>query len=381
MPDYWRLLRAGVVLKSVRAPFARLIALALAALSVALSPATAQRGGPASVFVETVEEREFSNRIEALGTLQANERVELSVNVADRVTGVYFDDGERVEKGQTLLSLVQGEQAAQVDGAAARVSEARQVVDRMQPLVSDGVVSAVQFDQAKRDLQVARSELTALRIQQKERVLVAPFNGVLGFRRVSVGAFVAPGDTIATLVDDSVMKLDFDVPSLAVREVQKGLKVKALTDDFPGEVFEGEVLSVDNVIDPITRSVTVRALIPNEERKLRPGSFMSVVLEADPSRSLAVPEEAVEPVGPLSFVFIAVPEGEGFIARRRQVELARREGGFIEVSSGLDAGDRVITEGVIRVREGAPVVIREESMLLPDGSPSAVNSSSTASPG
>lgn len=325
-------------------------------LSLAGLTAHAQRG-PANVFVHDVEAVQFSNEIEALGTVAPNEVVELTVNVADRVTGIYFDDGQRVKAGQTLLLLIQGEQAARVEGAVARVSDAQNVVDRMKPLVDEGAVSQIAFDQAKRDLTVAQTELTQLRIQQKERVLTAPFDGVLGFRRVSKGSYIRPGDVIATLVDDTVMKLDFEVPSIVLSSLEPGIEIHAKTDDFPGLDFAGTINSIDNMIDPVTRSVTVRALIPNENQILRAGTFMNVLIKASPSPGLAVPEGAIQPRGPKSYVFVVVDGDKGTVAKRREIEVGRRQGQFVEVMSGLSEGERVVTDGIIGVRDGGPVKI------------------------
>ncbi len=339
---------------------------ALSIVAFAANPALAQRG-PASVFVETVEPREFSNRIEALGTLQANERVELTVNVSDRVTGIFFDDGQRVEAGDTLLSLVQTEQAARIEGAVATLTESRNVVKRMEPLVEDGGVAMMAYEEAKRDVAVAEAELAAFRVQQNERVLTAPFDGLLGFRRVSKGAYLSPGQVVTTLVDDSVMKLDFEVPSLNVSQLKPGIEIEARTDDFPDRSFTGEITSIDNAIDPVTRSVQVRAIIDNEDRLLRAGTFMTVVVNASPSLSLAVPEEAIQPRGPKSFVFVVESENGTDIATQREIEPGRREDRYVEVLNGLSEGERVITEGVIRVREGSEVKIEDRSMLFPSG--------------
>jgi membrane fusion protein (multidrug efflux system) len=264
-----------------------------------------------------------------------------------------------------LLSLLQSEQAARVEGAVATLNEARNVVKRMKPLLDDGGVSLMAYEEAKKDVLVAESNLAALRVQQKERILVAPFDGLLGFRRVSKGAYLSPGQVVTTLVDDSVMKLDFDVPSLEVSQLKPGVKVRALTDDFPDRVFEGEITSVENTIDPVTRSVTVRAIIPNDDLILRAGTFMSVIVEAAPSQGLSVPEEAIQPRGPNSYVFVIEDDGGTKRARRLEVEPGRREGKFIEITSGLSEGDLVITEGVIRVREGSEVKIQDPAMLLP----------------
>ena len=139
----------------------------------------------------------------------------------------------------------------------------------------------------------------------------------------------------------------------------------------------GTVASIDNAIDPVTRSVRVRATLPNPERQLKSGMFVQVALVLDPRNAPAIPEEAVEPVGPKTFVFIAANENGERIARRKEVSLGLRQNGYVEVRAGLEIGDPVITEGIIRVREGAPVVIRDKSILTPanasarGGSPAA----------
>jgi len=352
---------------------------AIVALAVMAGlPAEAQRGpgGPASVFAGPVQEAEFSMRIEALGTLEARERVDLTLNVADRVTAIYFDDGDRVVKGKTLLSLAQGEQAALVDAAEATANEARQRYERTKQLVDARTVSQSVLDEAERDLNAANAQLRAVQSRQKDRVLVAPFDGVLGFRLVSVGSYVRAGDVVAELLDDSEMKLDFSVPSIFLRSVKKGTEVRVETDDLPGMVFEGEVDTVGASIDPVTRAIRVRAILPNPDRLLKPGMFMKVTLLAEPRRSLAIPEESIEPIGPNSFVYVAVEKGGQLIAERRKVEIGLRQNGRVEVVSGLEAGETIITDGLIRVRDGAPVKVESRSVLQSGaaGTPGASNS-------
>lgn len=330
-------------------------------------PAMAQRGGPATVFVEQVSEREFSRDIEALGTLEPNEQVDLSLNASDRITALYFDDGERVRQGKTLLSLAQREQLALVESAEANVEEAALQLDRVVRLAEADAVSQSELDRAQRDMDSAEANLRALQSRQKDRVLVAPFDGVLGFRRVSVGSFVRPGDIVATLIDDSEMNLDFDVPSIFTRSIQPGTAISAETDDLPGELFTGSIETLDNRIDPVTRSIRARASIPNPEQFLRSGMFMRVTVTADPRVSLAVPEAAVQPVGPRTFVWRVTPEQGTLKARRIEVQLGQRADGYIEVMSGLVAGDEVITEGIIRVREGSDVRVQDKSLLDPGG--------------
>lgn len=325
----------------------------------------AQRGGPASVFVEPVSEREFSRDIEALGTLEPNEQVELTLNVSDRITALYFDDGERVRKGKTLLSLAQREQAALVESAEADLEEADRQLQRIKRLAEADAVSQSELDTAQRDMDSAQANLRALQSRQRDRVLIAPFDGVLGFRQVSVGSFIRPGDVVATLIDDNSMNLDFEVPSLFLRSIQPETQIIATTDDLPNEIFMGEIETLENQIDPVTRSIRARANIPNPDALLRSGMFMRVTITAEPRTGLAIPEEAVQPVGPKNYVWLARDEDGATLARRTDVELGQRSDGYIEVLSGLELGDRIITEGIIRVREGAAIAIRDKSMLLP----------------
>ena len=179
-----------------------------------MSVASAQRGGLANVFVSPVKEQAFSDRVEAIGTLFPKERVELTVNAPDRVTAVYFEDGQRVRKGQTLLSQAQREQLAAIEGAEATLKESESVVERMRPLVKDGAVSLLMFDEAKRNYEVARSQLASVQSRQKDRVLVAPFSGVLGFRQVSAGSYLTPGSChwLITEVQRSPIRLTRSVP-------------------------------------------------------------------------------------------------------------------------------------------------------------------------
>lgn len=358
------------------------LVLAFVLLANALAfPALAQRGGPANVFAATVEERVFANRIEALGTLEPRERVDLSLNAADRVTAVYFDDGERVVEGQTLLSLAQREQSALVEAAEATLAEARSQLERIAPLVEDGAVSELQYDEARRDVDSAAANLRAVQSRQRDRVLVAPFNGVLGFRRVSVGSYIRPGDVVATLIDDSEMRLEFPVPSIFLTTLSVDMPIEARTDDLPGRTFSGTVTSLDNAIDPVTRSVRVRATLPNEDRALKAGMFMLVDLAANPRRALAIPEEAVEPQGPLFFVYVLDSSEQGLIARRQEVSLGMRSEGYIEVLSGLQAGDRIVTEGLLRVRNGIQVRVRDPDLLTPTGEPATAAGELGPAPG
>lgn len=323
---------------------AKFIFLSAITMTYGTSQAWAQRA-PANVFVQSADERQFAMRIEALGTLEPNEVVDLTLNVADRVQSLYFDDGQRVRKGKTLVSLAQREQIALTEAAEANAEEAKQQLERIERLVERKAVSQAELDEALRNVSAANAQLRAVQSRQKDRVLVAPFDGILGFRQVSVGSFVRPGDVVARLIDDSEMNLEFTVPSTFLRSLKSGAAITAQTDDFPGELFEGTIATLDNAIDPVTRSVRVRATLPNPDRILMSGMFMEITVTANPRQTIAIPEEAIQPVGPKTFVFVVDETGGKPIAKRTEVKLGALQNGYVEVLNGIDKGTLVISEG------------------------------------
>lgn len=363
--------RSSVIKAAGAALFAGLLFVTPALTQQQGSGPGGRSGGPppATVFAEPVREQSFASRVEAIGTLAPNERVELTLTASDRVTALYFEDGDRVQKGKTLLSLAQREQVAQVESAEADLAQARLELARIEPLAEQGAVSQAELDVTRRNFNTAAAQLRAVQSRQNDRVLIAPFDGVLGFRRVSVGSLVRPGDVVATLIDDSVMRLEFAVPSNFLRVLRPGLEVEASSGDLPGQAFTGIVDSIDNAIDPVTRSVRVRANVPNPSGILKSGMFMSVTLMAEPRRALSVPEVALQPRGPETFVWIADMSGGEPVARRVKVQPGIRQAGRVEIVSGLSPGQMVITEGVLRVREGGPVVLTDERILQPTAAP------------
>jgi membrane fusion protein, multidrug efflux system len=286
-----------------------------------------------------------------------------------------------VKAGKTLVSLAQREQSALVEGAEAELAQANQELARLEPLAAEGAVSLAELDVARRNVNAAAAQLRAVQSRQRDRVLVAPFDGVLGFRQVSVGSLVRPGDVVATLIDDSVMRLDFAVPAIFLSSIQPGLTIEARSSDLPGATFTGTVDSINNSIDPVTRSVRVRAIIPNADGQLKAGMFVAVSLLAQPREALSVPEGALQPLGPETFVWTVSEGPSGPVANRVKVEAGLRQDGRVEILAGLSPGQRVVTEGALRLREGGAITVREESILTPalsakpggGGEPSAAN--------
>ena len=173
------------------------------------------------------------------------------------------------------------------------------------------------------------------------------------------------GYVLATLIGDSVMRLDFAVPSIYLTSLKSGLEIEAQSGALPGRTFKGTVASIDNAIDPVTRSVRVRAMIPNEDGMLKAGMFVEVTLLAEPRETLSVPEVALQPLGPETFVWTVTEGAQGPVANRVKVSVGLRQQGRVEILAGLERGQRVVTEGALRLREGAAIQVRDESILKP----------------
>lgn len=317
-------------------------------------------GGFVTVTTEPVELREFSDIVEALGTARARESVVLTPRVSDTVREVAFDDGQMVRKGDLLVRLEDAEEQAQLEEARANLEEAESQFARTEDLVTRGNASTATLDAQRRRVQEARFRVEAAEARLADRRILAPFDGLLGLRQVSEGSLITQNNPITTIDDIAIINLDFSVPERFIATLAPGQRVNATVEAYPGRLFEGTVKTVDSRIDPVTRSVIVRAEVQNADRALRPGLLMTVEVISRTWQGLAVPEESVVPSGGRAYVFVT---NEG-VAERREVSLGIRRPGYVEVTQGLAAGDRVVTEGTMRLgREG--VRVREAGEAMP----------------
>jgi membrane fusion protein (multidrug efflux system) len=305
----------------------------------------------------------WSDRIEALGTLHAKETVSLTSPVADIITKINFEDGQRVEKGFVLVEMTDAEESAMVREMTIRVRESKSQIDRLKKLPNSGAVSESLYDERERDYKASKAQLDAMKSRLADRLIIAPFGGVLGLRNISAGALIEPGDTITTLTDDSLMKLDFSVPSVFLGSLKIGLPIKARTTAYPGRVFDGTVSAIDSKVDVATRSISVRALIDNADGALRPGLLMTIDLSYGFRESVVVPEEALIPSGSLQDVLVLksdksnLKSGDQAVVEKRRVQIGSRNSGQVEITSGLEAGEYVITHGTMNARAGKKVRI------------------------
>lgn len=329
------------------------------------TPALAQFArGPVPVFAQKVQPHEIVDRVEALGTLRANEMVTLTATVAERISAIHFSDGQRVEAGHVLVEMTSREEAALLAEAQATLEEAHQQYDRVRTLQETGYATGTSLDERRRQYETAQAQLDATRSRLEDRLVIAPFAGLVGLREVSVGALIQPGTVITTLHDDSVMKLDFSVPERFLGDLQVGLPVQASSVAMSGRMFDGTISAIDARIDPVTRSVVVRALIPNEDRALRAGLLMTVQVQKAPRTALMISEEAVVPLASDFYVYVVARRDSGTVAERRRVIVGSRQPGVIEVVQGLVEGDLVITDGSGKIHGGQAITVK----ALDDGS-------------
>jgi membrane fusion protein (multidrug efflux system) len=311
----------------------------------------ARGNAPAFVTLAPVRAERISQKLEALGNARANESVDVSAKSSNIVTAVMFRDGERVKRGQVLVQLDNAQVRADVSAAEAALTESESQYNRSRELLSTQVLSKSSFEQLEATLKANRARLAAANARLEDTVIRAPFSGRVGLRRVSVGTLISPGVVITTLDDTSVIKLDFAVPENFLAALREGLSVRATAPAFPGRTFVGKVASIDSRVDLATRSVTVRALLANEDGALRPGMFLNVSLANDEREALVIPEEALTPEAVRQYVFV-VADGK---AERREVRIGGRRPGSVEIVAGLAAGEQVIVEGTQKVRDGGPV--------------------------
>ena len=319
---------------------------------------------PPLVKAEPASTIRFVERIEAVGTARANEQVTIAAPVTERIVRLGFDDGSFVRQGQTIAVLAQGQETAQLTEAQARAREASQQLARIQQLKSRGFATQSSLDAQVAAAGQARAQAAGARAQIGDRVITAPFSGWVSLRNISAGAVVNAGTEIATVSDISSIKLDFSVPETMLSVLRPGLTIDAVSAAYPEQPFRGQIATIDPVIDPNTRAVTVRARLPNPDGKLKPGMLLTVRIETAPRMSLSVPELAVVGEGDSRFVYVVGPDGT---AKRRQVRTGLRQEGRIEVLEGLQPGQKVVTEGVVKVSEGMKVRLAGARNAAPGG--------------
>jgi membrane fusion protein (multidrug efflux system) len=315
-----------------------------------------RRGGGRAVPVEVAVARKATatDDLWAVGSLRSDESVQVSSELTGRISEITFREGDRVKEGQVLVKLDDALIAAEVTDAKARLDLAQANYDRAQTLSRSGSGTDRALDEATSALGTARAALQLAETRLAKLSIAAPFEGVVGLRDVSVGAYVTPGSPIVNLEKIDQLKLDFRLPETVLSEVKVGQDVEVRVDAFRDRTFSGEVYAIDPQVDVNGRALRIRARISNTDLQLRPGLFARVIIKGLEEREVVrVPESAVVPSGNDKLVFSIV----GGKAKENKVTTGRRRAGEVEVLTGIEEGTQVVVSGQGRLRDGAQVEV------------------------
>ncbi|MBC7623331.1 MAG: efflux RND transporter periplasmic adaptor subunit, partial [Aeromicrobium sp.] len=272
--------------------------------------------------------------------------------VSGRIAEIGFREGQQVAKGTTLIRLDQSVQRAEMQQSEANLALAKSRIERARDLHTKGFISNQAKDEAESNYKVAQAafELTAARLTKLE--IKAPFSGFVGLRMVSVGDYVREGQDMVNLEAIKLLKVDFRIPEVFLKEVKVGQALKVSLDAVPNQSFDALVLAINPLLDTNGRAIVVRAGLKNTGTLLRPGMFARVSLtSSEQANGLTIPEQSLIPVGDDVFVFKVVDNK----ALRTKVEVGQREPGIVEITRGLREGDVVVTAGQPKLRDGVSI--------------------------
>jgi membrane fusion protein, multidrug efflux system len=309
---------------------------------------------PTPVKVAQVKEAMMTDDVSAVGSVLAEESVVIRPEIAGRVTKIHFAEGQEVKAGAPLVSIDPAELRAQLAQTTADVTLNQQRYDRARDMHQQNFMSRQALDEASSNLARASAGKQEILARLAKTEIHAPFTGVLGLRKISAGAYVKPGDDIVGLEQIAAVKLDFRVPEIFLDKIRREQDVNIRVDAYPKNTFSGKIYAVEPVVDEQTRTVLLRARVPNPEHRLKPGMFARVGLILEKrGAALVIPEEAIVPKGQDSFVVRVVDGKAEFV----KVRTGKRLPGQVEILEGLSAKDTVVTDGHSKLQPGAQVMV------------------------
>lgn len=325
------------------------------------SQASAPQKKDRAIAIETAPAsyRDLEIIVEAVGSTRALRTVEITPLASGRVTKVGFSAGQLVKAGDVLLRLDEDIQRADLVEADARLTEAINTLKRSETLKKQNAVSVATVDGLIAQVAIARAEKDRAAKRLHDRVVTAPFSGVVGFSNVELGTRVEDGDVVTVLDDLSVIEIEFSLPEGLFGKVGTGKRVIANAAPFPTRVFDGKIESINSRIDPVSRSFKARAAIANDDRTLPAGMFVHLTVVLAAEKALSVPEEAVIVDGSRAYVFVVAKRDKQDRIERRYVTIGRRSFGFVEIAEGITEDEHVVIRGLQKVRDGALVQIKQ----------------------
>lgn len=320
---------------------------------------------PANVVATKVASEKWQGQRSAVGSLTAVDSVAVSTEVAGIIESLNFDSGERVTTGDILVELDKSVDRAELEGLQSEAELARIQFERAEDLLPRRAISQSEYDEARARLDSANAAVESQQARIRQKTILAPFDGVLGLRRVSVGQFLAPGSDIVELRRLDPIYADFNMPERFLPDLSMGQSIQVRTS-ASDQVFTGKVTAIDTGINDQTRTVPVRATLDNADGDLRPGMFARVTLLEPSERDvLTIPRTAVSFNTYGDFVLRIKKNDQGMVTERIQIQTGEIRDGRVAVTKGLDEGDQVVAAGLIKVRPGQPVTIDKTVKMTP----------------
>lgn len=312
------------------------------------------KDAPVPAELVTVEVGPLQETLDAIGSLEADESVDLKPEVEGEITSIQMTEGSAVKRGDPILQIDESKQAAAVAEAQADYNYAKQTMQRSDTLLQDGTISQQEHDQTDAAYQRAIATLNLARTKMREYTLTAPFDGILGQRSVSIGQYVSPQNTLVSIYAMDRMKLNFSVPERYSARVLPGQTLRLSVSSFPDETFSGEIYLIEPQVDVSTRTVRVRALVPNADHRLKPGMFANLTLTVGTKeKAITIPEDCLFPHDG----GFAVYRATAGVAELVPVKVGHRGPGKIEILQGLKPGDQVARSGNLRLAPGKKLIL------------------------
>jgi len=348
-----------------------------------------QKMGPPPETVGTAisQEQTWGGSVAAVGTIASGKGVAISNEVPGIVSAIRFESGATVKAGQILVVLDSRADRAQLASIEARKELATLNVGRTRALVEDKAIARAQLDTDESALKTSTADLSALRAQIDRKVVRAPFSGRLGIRQVNLGQYLNPGTTLTELEAIDMVFVDFTLPQQRLETVSVGMPVHVTIEGASGASAEGTIAAINPAVDATTRSLKLRASVPNKDEKLRPGMFAKVsVVLPEQGKIVAIPASAVVRASYGDSVFVVEdkkdesgnpvkgPDGKpAKMARQQFVRPGEARGDFIAIADGIKAGQEVVSAGAFKLRNGAGVVVNNDIKITPELAPRPEN--------
>jgi len=335
---------------------------------------------PITVAAALAEQRQWQERLPAVGSLKALQGVELSLEVEGIVKSLHFDSGQQVKAGQLLLQLNDDQETALLGTAQADLGLAKVDFGRGSQLVGDSAISRGEFDRLSSQYRRNQAVVEQLKAQKIKKSINAPFSGTIGIRQVDIGQYLAAGTMIATLQDTSSLYVDFNVPEQALPKLSLGQQVLLQVAAYPGRTFPASLSAINPKVEETTRNLLVRATLANPDGTLLPGMFANLlILLPNPQPQVVVPESAITYTLYGNSVYVATPKKDKdgkpetddkgqpqLVAEQRTVQTGERRDGVVVISKGLQAGEQVVTAGQLKLTPGAAIRIGQDKALTPE---------------